>query len=125
MEIKLVKNENPGAFIPDDKLGFGRYFTDHMFIMNYDAPIGWHDARIVPFQNLSIHPASTVLHYGAEIFEGLKAYRTASGDVQLFRPMENIKRMNPTKFILLKLHTINLIKTFVFIKIFIYSHPHS
>ena len=94
MEIKFVKNENPGAFIPDNQLGFGRHFTDHMFIMNYDAPIGWHDARIVPFQNLSIHPASTVLHYGAEIFEGLKAYRTASGDVQLFRPMENIKRMN-------------------------------
>jgi branched-chain amino acid aminotransferase len=65
-----------------------------MFIMDYDVKVGWHDARIVPFQNISLHPASTVLHYGAEIFEGLKAYRTANGDVQMFRPMENIKRMN-------------------------------
>lgn len=80
--------------VSDDKLGFGKYFSDHMFIMDYDIDIGWHNARIVPFANLSLHPASTVLHYGAEIFEGLKAYRRADGGVQLFRPMENIKRMN-------------------------------
>nr|WP_316614064.1 branched-chain amino acid aminotransferase [uncultured Ruminococcus sp.] len=55
---------------------------------------GWHNPRIVPFGNLSIHPASTVLHYGSEIFEGLKAYRRADGKVQLFRPIENIRRMN-------------------------------
>ena len=65
-----------------------------MFIMDYTRGIGWHDARIVPFGNISLHPASTVLHYGAEIFEGLKAYRRADGKVQLFRPMENIRRMN-------------------------------
>lgn len=80
--------------VSDDKLGFGKYFSDHMFVMDYDSDIGWHDARIVPFAYLSLHPASTVLHYGAEIFEGLKAYRRADGGVQLFRPMENIKRMN-------------------------------
>ena len=65
-----------------------------MFVMDYEEGKGWIDPRIVPFGNLSLHPASTVLHYGAEIFEGLKAYRTADGGVQLFRPMENVRRMN-------------------------------
>ena len=75
-------------------LGFGKIFTDHMFIMDYTVEKGWHDARIVPFGPFEIHPASTVLHYGAEIFEGLKAYRTAEGKVQMFRPIENVRRMN-------------------------------
>ena len=65
-----------------------------MFIMDYDVNEGWHNARIVPFGYISLHPASTVLHYGSEIFEGLKAYRTESGEIRLFRPMENIRRMN-------------------------------
>ena len=94
MEIKITKTTSPKAQPSADVLGFGKYFTDHMFIMDYTAEKGWHDARIVPFENLSIHPASTVLHYGAEIFEGLKAYRTSEGKIQLFRPLENIKRMN-------------------------------
>ena len=95
MEIKITKNPNPAAKPADEsKLGFGKVFTDHMFVMDWDAANGWHDARIVPFGNLSIHPASTVLHYGSEIFEGLKAYRNADGSVQMFRPMENIRRMN-------------------------------
>lgn len=79
---------------PENELGFGRVFSDHMLVMDYDAGIGWHDARIVPFGRISLHPASTVLHYGAEIFEGLKAYRTAEGEIRLFRPTENIKRLN-------------------------------
>ena len=79
---------------PEAELGFGHYFSDHMFVMDYEAGRGWYDARIVPFGNISLHPASTVLHYGAEIFEGLKAYRAEDGSVRLFRPMENIKRMN-------------------------------
>ena len=87
----LSKKEKPA----DNVLGFGRHFTDHMFIMDYDVEKGWHDARIVPFGPIAIHPASTVLHYGAEIFEGLKAYRRLSdGKVQMFRPLENIRRMN-------------------------------
>ena len=94
MEIKITETTNPGVMTKESELGFGKHFSDHMFVMDYDAEIGWHDARIVPFGNISLHPASTVLHYGAEIFEGLKAYRTESGDIQLFRPMENIKRMN-------------------------------
>ncbi len=75
-------------------LGFGNYFTDHMFIMDYSDSQGWHDMRIVPFAKIELHPASTVLHYGSEIFEGLKAYRRADGQVQMFRPIENIRRMN-------------------------------
>ena len=94
MEIKITKTTKPGVMPPENELGFGKVFTDHMFVMDWDSKTGWHDARIVPFGRLSLHPASTVLHYGAEIFEGLKAYRRADGGVQLFRPMENIKRMN-------------------------------
>ena len=94
MDIKIIKTTTPKEKPEASTLGFGKIFTDHMFMMNYEAGKGWHDARIVPFQNLSIHPASTVLHYGSEIFEGLKAYRRADGTVQLFRPMENIRRMN-------------------------------
>ena len=78
----------------ESKLGFGNIFTDHMFIMNYDTGKGWHDARIVPFGNISLSPAAMCLHYGQEIFEGLKAYRTKDGSIQLFRPDENFKRMN-------------------------------
>lgn len=94
MEIKITRNTHPAQKPDESKLGFGRIFTDHMFQMYWDRDQGWHDAEIIPFGNLSIHPSSTVLHYGAEIFEGLKAYRAADGSVRLFRPNENVKRMN-------------------------------
>ncbi len=94
MQIQIQKTTSPKQMPPENELGFGKVFTDHMFVMDYEEGKGWYDARIVPFGNISLHPASTVLHYGAEIFEGLKAYRRADGGVQLFRPMENIKRMN-------------------------------
>ena len=94
MEIKIIKNENPSQKPNGSELGFGKIFTDHMFVMQHSREKGWYDAQIIPFGNLSIHPASTVLHYGSEIFEGLKAYRTVNGDVQLFRPIENIRRLN-------------------------------
>jgi len=82
---------------PDStKLGFGNYFTDHMFIMNYTEGKGWYDPRIVPFQNISLNPAAMVLHYAQELFEGLKAYKAADGRVLLFRPDKNIDRMNRT-----------------------------
>ena len=94
MEIKKILTATPKQKPAADTLGFGKYFTDHMFMMDYTEGQGWHDARIVPFGPIAIHPASTVLHYGSEIFEGLKAYRRADGAVQLFRPIENIRRMN-------------------------------
>ena len=94
MKISITKSSNLKPLVPENELGFGKVFSDHMFIMDYNKKDGWHNARIVPFAPIPLHPASTVLHYGAEIFEGLKAYRTAEGNVQMFRPMENIKRMN-------------------------------
>ncbi len=94
MEIKMNLTKTPKEKPDQNKLGFGKYFTDHMFVMDWDSENGWHDARIEPFGPLVLHPAATVFHYGAEIFEGLKAYRRPDGDVQLFRPWENIKRLN-------------------------------
>ena len=94
MEIKITKNTAPAVKPEPSTLGFGKFFTDHMFIMDYSVDEGWHDARIVPFGKFEIHPACTALHYGSEVFEGLKAYRKADGSVQLFRPIENIRRMN-------------------------------
>ena len=93
MEIKITKTQTPKEK-PTKELGFGKIFTDHMFIADYSRSEGWHDARIVPFENITLHPASTVFHYGAEIFEGMKAYRRADGGVQMFRPIENARRMN-------------------------------
>ena len=77
-----------------EKLSFGHIFTDHMFVMNYTEGKGWHDARIVPFQNISLSPAAMVYHYGQEMFEGLKAYKGDDGEVYLFRPEMNAKRAN-------------------------------
>ena len=92
-EIKIEKAKTLKQKPDFSKLGFGKYFTDHMFVMEYTEGEGWQNPRIVPFAPIPIHPASTVLHYGAEIFEGMKAYKTADG-YQMFRPLENIRRMN-------------------------------
>ncbi len=95
MEIKVTRTDSPKALPADSStLGFGKIFTDHMFMMDYTEGKGWHDARIVPYGNISVSPASTAFHYGVEIFEGMKAYRKADGSVQLFRPIENARRMN-------------------------------
>jgi branched-chain amino acid aminotransferase len=80
---------------PDDtKLGFGTLFTDHMFNMDYHPDKGWHNPRIEPYAAIHMDPSTMVLHYGQGIFEGLKAYRTASGNIQLFRPKDNFNRLN-------------------------------
>ena len=94
MNIEIMKTIAPKEKPAADRLGFGRYFTDHMLLTDYEAGRGWHDARIVPFGPLTLHPAATVFHYGAEIFEELKAYRRPDGEVQLFRPWENVRRLN-------------------------------
>lgn len=94
MEIKIQKTTAPKQKPDQTKLGFGNYYTDHMFIMNYDEGQGWHDPRIVPYAPFEIDPASMVLHYAQEVFEGLKAYRTAEGKIQLFRPEKNMARLN-------------------------------
>ncbi|MCH1624120.1 branched-chain amino acid aminotransferase [Fredinandcohnia quinoae] len=77
-----------------DRLEFGRNFTDHMFIWNYSVEKGWHDPRIVPYQPITLDPAATVFHYGQSVFEGLKAYHTKNEQILLFRPDQNMKRLN-------------------------------
>ena len=94
-EIKFIKTTSPKAKPSDEtQLGFGRSFTDHMFLMDYTQGKGWHDPRIVPYGPLSLDPSCSVFHYGQEVFEGMKAYKTADGSIQLFRPEENFKRLN-------------------------------
>jgi branched-chain amino acid aminotransferase len=80
---------------PDESnLGFGIHFTDHMFNMDYTPEKGWYNPRIEPYTLMVMDPACMVLHYGQAVFEGLKAYQTDYGKIQLFRPKDNLKRMN-------------------------------
>lgn len=92
MDIKIEKAKILKEKPDQNTLGFGSYFTDHMFIMEFDEGKGWHDARIVPFGPIAMDPASMVLHYAQETFEGLKAYRAKDGRILLFRPEMNAKR---------------------------------
>lgn len=78
----------------DENLGFGKHFTSHMFMMDYEESQGWHDPRIVPYGPISHDPAAMVFHYGQAVFEGMKAFRTESDDIVLFRPDQNAKRLN-------------------------------
>ena len=95
LDIKITRTETPKAKpAAGQKLGFGKIFTDHMFVMNYTEGQGWHDARVEPFHNISLSPAAMVYHYGQEMFEGLKAYKGDDGEVYLFRPDMNAKRTN-------------------------------
>jgi len=96
LKITITRTQTPKQKPDQNALGFGRYFTDHMFMMNYTEGIGWHDARIVPFGDISLSPACMVFHYAQEMFEGLKAYKTEDGRILLFRPEKNIERMNST-----------------------------
>lgn len=96
LDIKITRTQTPKEKPDETKLGFGKIFTDHMFIMDYTEGKGWHDPRIEPYHNLSLSPASMVFHYGQEMFEGLKAYRGADNKARLFRPDMNGKRTNDT-----------------------------
>ena len=94
MELTVNRAENLKPKPDDANLGFGTIFTDHMFNMDYNPEQGWHSPRIEPYAPFVMDPATMFLHYGQAAFEGLKVYRTDSGNIQLFRPQENIKRMN-------------------------------
>ena len=94
MDITFTKAETLKDHPEDSSLGFGTVFTDYMFNMDYSPEEGWHNPRIEPYGPIAMDPSSMVLHYGQAIFEGLKAYRTASGEVQLFRPEDNLSRLN-------------------------------
>jgi branched-chain amino acid aminotransferase len=97
LEFALTRNERPAADDVREAVlaapGFGRHFTDHMVSIDWTAERGWHDARVEPYGPLQMDPASAVLHYGQEIFEGMKAYRRADGSVWTFRPGQNARRM--------------------------------
>lgn len=94
MQISITRTTTPKAKPDENNLGFGRYFTDHMFVMDYTEGIGWHDPRVVPYAPFPLDPATMCLHYAQETFEGMKAYRHEDGSLSLFRPMENIRRLN-------------------------------
>ena len=96
LDIKIQKTTTPKAKPDENRLGFGNYYTDHMFVMDYTEGQGWHSARIEPYHALSLDPAAMVFHYAQESFEGLKAYRTKEGKVQLFRPEKNGERLQST-----------------------------
>jgi len=96
MDVKLELSNNLKAK-PEwgkDKLGFGKILTDHMLLVDYNPSEGWHGARVVPYAPLQLDPAAGCLHYGQLIFEGMKAYKGEDGKIALFRPRENMKRLN-------------------------------
>ena len=94
MELTVKEAEKLKQKPDESKLGFGTLFTDYMFNMDYAPDKGWHSARIEPYAPLALDPSTMFLHYAQGAFEGLKAYRTESGNIQLFRPQENFKRLN-------------------------------
>ena len=94
MDIAITKTTSPKPKPDWNDLGFGVYFSDHMLLMDYTMDKGWHDARIVPYANLSMEPSAMVLHYAVEVFEGLKAYTSPDGKTLMFRPHANGRRLN-------------------------------
>ena len=92
--IPLTRTNRPKAKPRDEELSFGKFFTDHMFLMDATADQGWHNPRVVPYGPLSLDPSAAVLHYSQEIFEGLKAYRSPHDTILLFRPDKNAARLN-------------------------------
>lgn len=94
MELKIQKAEVLKPLPDDSELTFGAEFSDHLFNMDYDRERGWHNPRIEPYQPIVMDPSTMVLHYGQSIFEGLKAFKTVNGKIQLFRPRDNFARFN-------------------------------
>ena len=95
LDITVTRSDHLKQKPADEgSLGFGRLFTDHMFLMDYEAGRGWHSARVVPYDNFPMDPAAMVFHYGQAIFEGMKCYRRSDGGLQLFRPRDNFARMS-------------------------------
>ncbi|NLP16842.1 MAG: branched-chain amino acid aminotransferase [Clostridiales bacterium] len=97
LDIRIERTNRPKELPGEDNpLVFGKIFTDHMFIMDYKDGKGWYDARIIPYQPISLEPSAMVFHYAQEMFEGLKAYKAKDGRILLFRPDMNAKRTNRT-----------------------------
>jgi len=96
MEISIEKTKEPRIKPDQNNLVFGNDFTDHMFLMDYTEEKGWHSPRIVPYGPLNVAPSLVSFHYGQTVFEGLKAYKSTDGRVLLFRPRQNMERLNRT-----------------------------
>ncbi|MFA0816063.1 MAG: branched-chain amino acid aminotransferase [Anaerofustis sp.] len=94
MELEIIKTTHPKNKPDFNQLGFGKYFTDHMLIMKYKEGQGWYQAQIKAYEPISLSPSALIFHYGQETFEGLKAYKNKKGQISLFRPMDNLHRMN-------------------------------
>jgi branched-chain amino acid aminotransferase len=92
--IPVTRTKTPKMKPSDDALTFGTVFTDHIFVLDYDEGLGWHDPRIIPYESFSLDPASSVLHYAQAVFDGLKAFRGQDGVVRLFRPRKHAERLN-------------------------------
>lgn len=93
MNIRFIEREVLKEKPDWNNLGFGKYMTDYMFVMEWNQEQGWHDQRIEPNAPILLDPACVALHYAQETFEGMKAYRTKTGKIQLFRPEMNGKRL--------------------------------
>ncbi|KAL8916242.1 MAG: hypothetical protein Q9208_008640 [Pyrenodesmia sp. 3 TL-2023] len=92
--LSITKTTTPKELVPPEELVFGRTFTDHMLSIEWTASQGWLPPRITPYQNLSLDPATCVFHYAFECFEGMKAYKNPNGQLRLFRPDRNMRRLN-------------------------------
>lgn len=94
MQIEFIENKSPKQKPNQNNLGFGQYFTDYMFEMDYLPEEGWVNPAIKPYGPINIEPAAMIFHYGQSVFEGLKAYKTVYDEIILFRPYKNIERLN-------------------------------
>ena len=92
--MKIIKREVLKEKPDFKNLGFGRIFTDYMFVMDYEEGKGWINPRIEPYGPISLEPSAMIFHYGQETFEGLKAYKNEKGEVRMFRMKDNLKRLN-------------------------------
>lgn len=93
-KLKIHRTENPKSLPPAEELVFGKTFTNHMMTIPWDNKNGWGTPEIKPYGPLSIDPACCVLHYAFECFEGQKAFKDADGNIRLFRPENNMARLN-------------------------------
>jgi branched-chain amino acid aminotransferase len=93
-KIKYILKEKKNNIVLPETLGFGKIFTDHLFMMDYSPEEGWHDPVIKPVEQMELHPATMFIHYGQAVFEGMKAFRQKNGEVVLFRPDKHFERIN-------------------------------
>ncbi|KJS87457.1 MAG: branched-chain amino acid aminotransferase [Peptococcaceae bacterium BICA1-8] len=94
MEKLIIKKTTKPKEKPRQITSFGTIFTDHILVMDYTKENGWYNMRIEPYSSIALDPSACALHYGQGVFEGLKAYKTKNGNIQLFRPLDNCQRLN-------------------------------